>query len=136
MDSKKDIVSRSDDSFAVSYAAKSNLAAFNFRTDAVRKAERLIAAIYLVTDFVPYGEPLRERLRTCGIMLVTDLVGPLHYQALSRMQEMLSLIMVARQISFISDMNAELLQKELYKLIEMTGQAPSDSVSVSLDERV
>ena len=89
---------------------------------AVRKAERLSAAIHAVTGFIGDAEPIRVRLRTLSLTVLQDLIdsqrlGELGPAALAaRCVEIASLLSTAEIAGLISAMNAGLIADEYARL--------------------
>lgn len=101
------------------------------------KTNKLIVALYMVTDIMDKEEPLRNRLRTSGTAIISDM----HYapaNALPKISEIMSFLDIAGVISLISEMNLNILRKEFFELkkaIEESLQTskPADS-EVNLSE--
>lgn len=91
---------------------------------AARKAERLAAAVHLVTSFADPGEPLRLRLRNAALDLVVLALnrsrlieaGPQGFGA--RAAELAALVATAESASLVSQMNAALIVDEYARLAE------------------
>lgn len=93
-----------------------------FSSFATKKTEKLVTALYMVTDCMETGDALKGKLRALGV----DLMSEVHTLVLSRtaekhlsashlvmtISEIISLVTIASTIGFISDMNARILQKE------------------------
>ena len=82
------------------------------KTDAAKKREKISSAIYLVTSFFDDKEPLKWRLRT----LSTDLISEKIKDKSSTAIEVLSLLSVAKTAGLVSEMNCDILIRELSKL--------------------
>jgi hypothetical protein len=92
-----------------------------------KKAEKISTAIYMVTDLIEVGDPIRHRLRECGVELIREtrqmsfaFSGDIYFQvgrAISKSWEIISLIDVASSVGFISDMNARILRGVLIELV-------------------
>ena len=90
-----------------------------------KKTEKIATAIYMVTDFVSESEPLRMRLRTLGLALVSGTQklatrsSEAHYALSGEMEttieETVTLITLATTIGLISEMNGTILKTELEK---------------------
>jgi hypothetical protein len=98
---------------------------FNFKAFSVfatQKTEKLVTALYMVTDCMDTGDAIKGKLRALGV----DLMSEVHTLVLSRSAEkhlsasqlvtsisqIISLVNIASTIGFVSDMNAKILQKE------------------------
>lgn len=85
----------------------------------IQKTEKLASALYVVTGFVPNDDPLRTRLRTCALELVSTSTDPdrardvrYHEGFASRCLEISSILTLAQRAGFISSMNARILCDE------------------------
>ena len=91
---------------------------------AYKKAEKLSTAIYLVTDFVKDEDPIKWRLRSLAVSLVSDILdkASIHKSIHARILEILSLLEMARLTRSISEMNHAVLQREFDVLIASFGR--------------
>ena len=109
---------------------KSPLDAFHLKHSSmsviVKKIEKISTAIYMVTDFVPDGEPLRNKLRSLSLSLISDSrkIG-LHsvepqYKTIeevrSNCEEILVLVNLSATVGLVSEMNAKIIKNELEKV--------------------
>ncbi|MSU44562.1 hypothetical protein EXS45_00005 [Candidatus Nomurabacteria bacterium] len=83
------------------------------------KTHKLITALYMVTDILDKDEPLRNKLRTLGLEILSDLT----MQNLTRVtfdtqkvDQVLSFLNITFAMNFISEMNCEILKKEFLEL--------------------
>lgn len=93
-----------------------------------KKTEKLVTALYMVTDCMDTDDALKGKLRQLGVELLSDMyklstLSPLdkhvHISAsLSHVDEILSFVEIAYTIGFISEMNTMILKKEFMILIE------------------
>jgi len=93
-----------------------------------KKTEKILAALYLVTNFLSPEEPLRWELRELGLKLLSSVMSykdalPSEQEALSNaikttVLEMISLLQIAYFAGFISSMNFEVLKKEFVLLLD------------------
>jgi len=93
-----------------------------------KKTEKLVTALYMVTDCMETDDALKAKLRELGVELLSDMyklstLSPLdkhsHISAsLSHIDELLSFVEIAYTIGFISEMNTAILKKEFLILIE------------------
>ena len=81
------------------------------KTDISKKTENISSAIYLVTSFFNDQEPLKWRLRTLSIDLVSEKIKD--KSSISR--EVLSLLFVAKTAGLVSETNYDILNRELSK---------------------
>jgi DNA-binding transcriptional ArsR family regulator len=108
-----------------------------------KKSEKVISAIYLVTNLMPFEEPLRWQVRHTALSLIGEIL-PLkdmgrstHVEAriIPVISELLSLIEIGRSAELVSPMNAELISGELAELgralKEQYGRAGGDNFLAS-----
>lgn len=81
-------------------------------SDITNKPEKLASAIYLITSFFDGKEPLKWRLRT----LSTDLISERVKDKSSIATEILTLFSIAKTAGLVSEMNYDILVRELSKL--------------------
>jgi hypothetical protein len=74
------------------------------------KTQKLITALYMVTDIMDKDEPLRNKLRTLGIEILSDTNSD------KKIQETMSFLDIASAMNFISEMNCAILKKEFLEL--------------------
>ncbi|OGI91606.1 hypothetical protein A2933_00280 [Candidatus Nomurabacteria bacterium RIFCSPLOWO2_01_FULL_46_18] len=79
------------------------------------KTNKLIMALYMVTDIMDKEEPLRNKLRTLGVEIISDTHGTLG-NAPGKITEILSFLDIASAINLISEMNFTILKKEFLEL--------------------
>jgi len=75
------------------------------------KLEKLVTAIFMVTGLMDKEEPLRSKLRSTSLDLLSNTyqLSPITYQ-------LMSLISISTSIGLISDMNGGIINNELAKL--------------------
>jgi len=89
---------------------------------AFKKTEKLIMALYMVTDAVDMDEALKNKLRLLGVELMSG-IHKLSWQyktqknfsivaSKNKISEIVSFIDIAQTIGFISEMNSNILKKE------------------------
>jgi DNA-binding transcriptional ArsR family regulator len=112
---------------------------------AYKKTEKIVTAVYLVTNFVPETEPLRVRLREKSLMLLTDMLwlrhgfraaGPERVSTIiAHLTELVTLLEVANAGGYVSGMNLSVFQQECRLLIEFLREhedvESSESLSLS-----
>jgi len=94
------------------------------------KTNKLIAALYMVTDIIDTNEPLRAKLWTLGTEIISDIHSP---QASSKVAmslsakivEVVSFLDIANLIGMISEMNHSILQKEFVELMNSVKESQS-----------
>ncbi|MFA5777926.1 MAG: hypothetical protein WC870_00320 [Candidatus Paceibacterota bacterium] len=79
------------------------------------KTNKLITALYMVTDIIDKDEPLRNKLRTLGTEIISDMnFSP--SDACRRIAEIMSFLDIASAVYVISEMNCNILRKEFLEL--------------------
>src|SRR3989338_121433 len=73
-----------------------------------RKTNNLITALYMVTDILDKAEPMRHKLRTLGVEILSDTLA-FPAQTTRRIVEVLSLLEIAGTVNLISEMNCGIL---------------------------
>lgn len=89
------------------------------------KTQKLITALYIVTDIIDKEEPIRNKLRTLGVEILSDLSVTTDKFSMSKtvfdttkIEQVLSFLDIASAMNFVSEMNHAILQKEFIKLKE------------------
>ncbi|MCE9548846.1 hypothetical protein K8Q98_00370, partial [Candidatus Nomurabacteria bacterium] len=86
------------------------------------KTDKLISALYMVTDIMDREEPLRLKLRTLGVNIISDLhsnfIMEAHFlhKLKDRINEIMSFLGIAETLNLISAMNSNILLKEFSEL--------------------
>ena len=85
------------------------------------KTNKLISALYMVTDIMDKEEPIRNKLRNLGTNIITDINSfnkgqEIFNQINNRVSEILSFIEIAFSVGIISEMNSSILIKEFLEL--------------------
>jgi len=84
-----------------------------------KRLEKLVTAIFMVTGLMDKDEPLRNQLRSISLKLVSGSEASFGSGSLaSLVSQLLSLINISTSIGLVSDMNGNILNKELSKLNE------------------
>ena len=97
------------------------------------KTEKLITALYMVTDIIDKDEPLRNKLRTLGTNVISDINSdPL--QAVPKISEILSFLDIASAMNIVSQMNTSILRKEFLELDQSIREG-SDKASL-IDKKI
>jgi hypothetical protein len=101
----------------------SNMAVYGLTN---KKTEKLVTALYLVSDCMDTDDALKGKIRLLGVELLSDIyqystLSPAERSSfviipISRVYELLSFIEIAKTIGFISEMNANILSHEFSKL--------------------
>jgi hypothetical protein len=113
-----------------------------------KKTEKLVTALYMVTDCMDTEDALKGKLRLLGVELLSDMyklntLFPLDKQtqipvSISRINEILSFIEISYTIGFISEMNTLILKKEFNNLASelKSYQANDKHFTFTLDEKM
>ncbi len=102
------------------------------------KTHKLITALYMVTDIVDKDEPLRNKLRTLGVEILSDIISLSMLNLNKKIQEVLSFLDLASAINIISEMNCNILKKEFSKLnqsiLDNNGTSTNLNGSINISE--
>jgi len=92
-----------------------------------KKTEKLVTALYMVSDCMDSDDALKGKLRQLGVELLSDMyklstLSPMDKHihissSLAHVNEILSFVEIAYTIGFISEMNTAILKKEFMILI-------------------
>lgn len=112
-------------------------------TFAIKKTEKLITALYMVTDCMEADDALKNKLRLLGIELLSfthrlPLLGSFDEratgsEAFARINEIFSLIEIAYNLGYVSEMNATVLKKEFNILADELGLQQTSKALVLSD---
>jgi len=92
----------------------------------LKKAEKIVTALYLVTNLFPQNDPLKNSIRRRAICLLSDVnyirqnfnstnIRPtLNFN--SSISNILSILCIAKNVGLISEMNHTILEKEIKNL--------------------
>ncbi len=128
MDNQKDTKNTNLNSYGHGSPAVSNLLVHKTEYNFInKKTEKLVTALYMVTDCMDADDALKSKLRTLGVELLSDMhqVSVLlpaekstHVSvSLSRIEELLSFINIASTMGFMSEMNSRILHREFGFLV-------------------
>ncbi len=128
MDYQKDISNKGINSYGQdSNSAQNTLSNKTIYEYMNKKTEKLVTALYMVTDCMDTDDALKSKIRLLGVELLSDMhkmdnISPIDKQkqisiTLSHINEILSLIEISCTIGFISEMNTSILKRELVSLI-------------------
>lgn len=122
-DTKKTDLDRYKGSNVSDIKSLSDISIYEF---ANKKTEKLVTALYLVSDCMDTDDALKGKIRLLGVELLSDIyklatLSPLDKHryfsiSLSHIYELLSFLEIAYTIGFISEMNMEILKKEFSSL--------------------
>ncbi|MSU55168.1 MAG: hypothetical protein EXS46_01340 [Candidatus Taylorbacteria bacterium] len=93
-----------------------------------KKTEKIVSALYLVSNLFPDEEPIRWQLRKCGVSIISEILSVISGPSpLSRMEivskvapqllRIISLIDISSTAGLISEMNYLILKRELEDLL-------------------
>jgi hypothetical protein len=107
------------------------------------KTNKLITALYMVTDIIDREEPLRNKLRTLGAGIISDMNSS-PQNVCGKISEIMSFLDIASAVNIISEMNCNILKKEFLELnqsimsaqagIEFTGKVKISNKHINLSE--
>lgn len=92
----------------------------------LKKSEKIVSALYLLSNFLSDKEPLKWQLRESGIKLLSENLS------VSAVSQILSLLQVAHIGGMISEMNFNILKFELEVLIQKIDQEEKDKIKGSI----
>jgi len=107
--------------------------AAGFGSGSYKKTQKLITALYMVTDIIDKDEPLRNKLRTLGVQILSDTISLSRLNLDKEIQEVLSFLSIASDINIISEMNCAILRKEFLEL-KNSGQEHAEIKPAWLEE--
>ena len=86
------------------------------------KTDKLITALYMVTDIIDNDEPLRNKLRTLGTEIISDM-HQMPARACNKISEIMSFLGIASAVNIVSEMNCNILKKEFSELNQSIREA-------------
>lgn len=120
MQNQKDTLQNKKDSTLIDSTNTLNINAFS--EFIIKKTEKLVTALYMVTDCMDSDDAMKNKLRTLGVGLLSDahsfaLDGTTEKQykldhSSAQISEILSLVGIANMMGFISEMNSSILKNE------------------------
>ena len=135
----------SDDKSLINRPASAGGPIYEF---ANKKTEKLVTALYLVSDCMDTDDALKGKLRLLGVELLSDIyklstLSPVEKHtflsvAITHVYELLSFIEISYTIGFISEMNTTILKNEFSVLIsDLKSQQEKDKhFTFTLDEKM
>jgi len=103
-----------------------------FHSGFYNKTNKLIMALYMVTDIMDNEEPLRNKLRELGVEIVSD-THAFSYRTVSlgkKMEHQIALVLsfleIASEVGIVSVMNASILKKEFMELRQAISETASN----------
>ena len=82
------------------------------RTENIKMAERISAAVYFLTNFFNEEEPLKWELRKMSLKLIEDSFKDKN----SVLKSLSHLLSLAKKVGLVSDINYDILHKEILNL--------------------
>lgn len=125
MEPKKDT---REDMYIRDISAMSNTAQFDaiFFERSSKRTEKIVTALYMVSDFIKDSEPIKFELRSSGLVLLSKTFDisknrgiafkSILPDVLSTTKKLIAFLEVAATLSLISDMNYQILRNELMAL--------------------
>jgi hypothetical protein len=123
-DTQKTSINELGQSVVPDVKSLANIVIYEF---ANKKTEKLVTALYMVSDCMDSDDALKGKLRQLGVELLSDMyklstLSPMDKHihissSLARVNEILSFVEIAYTIGFISEMNTAILKKEFMILI-------------------
>jgi len=105
-----------------SVLANSNSSPMSFNLSYI-KTNKLVTALYMVTDIMDTSEPIRHKLRFLGGEIISDINGLKFFNRTDRqievkrkISEIISFLDIASAVYMISVMNADVLKREFVQL--------------------
>ena len=102
------------------------------------KTDKLITALYMVTDIIDKDEPLRNKLRTLGTGIISDTyliqsnhIGHTASLMRGKISEIISFLGIASAINIISEMNCNILKKEFLELDQSIKEFAGESKTLN-----
>lgn len=144
-DTQKTDINSYGQSFVQDIKSLSTKHVFEF---ANKKTEKLVTALYLVSDCMDTDDALKGKIRLLGVELLSDIyklstLSPIEKHeyiavSLAHIHELLSFIEIAFTIGFISEMNTNILKKEFMLLVsDLKEKETKDKhFSFTLDEKM
>ena len=91
------------------------------------KINKLITALYMVTDIMDKEEPLRGKLRSLGVNVISD-THSITSHTDKKIAEILSFLEIASVVGMISEMNFSILKKEFTELRQSIEESSRSSL--------
>lgn len=94
------------------------------------KTNKLITALYIVTDILDSNEPMRTQMRNSGVIILSDIyslrtngVSSMSYRVVSEILKITSMLDIASTVGTLSAMNCNILKSEFMQLKDSIDQA-------------
>lgn len=129
MNYEKDIQNQTDNSTFIQKDTSKTPFIYNaFSEFSIKKTQKLVTALYMVTDCMDADESLKLKMRSLGIELLSDIhqlslmrATDKHFSvssSLLKINEIISFVEIAFIIGFVSEMNTNILKSEFNLLKE------------------
>lgn len=81
------------------------------------KTNKLITALFMVTDIMDREEPMRNKLRFLGTGIISDMyINPADSE--KKVSEILVLLDISKEVQMVSEMNYRILKREFEELLK------------------
>ncbi len=90
------------------------------------KTHKLITALYMVTDIIDINEPIRNKLRTLGTEIISDIYSMSRFDLDNKIKETVSFLDIASAVNIISSMNCSILKKEFLEFKQSINDSMKD----------
>ena len=112
----KDSSNSSDTSYSISSKKTGVLNVFKDTKISYTKTNKLVTAMYMVTDIMDKNEPIRNKLRTLGVEILSDIDTENRILVLNKVDVVLALLDMSLTLNMISGMNKNILTREFLNL--------------------
>jgi len=145
LEEDKNLKNSVKDASSISAGYQTQVGIFNghsFVFGSYTKTNKLITALYMVTDILDNNEPLRNKLRSLGADIISDISSFSGHRDLSnfisqKVVAIISLLDISLAMNLISEMNCNILKKEFIELKEAVQKSSLNSnifSNISLSE--
>lgn len=112
----KDSSNSSDTGYSISSQKMSILNVLKDTKISYTKTNKLVTAMYMVTDIMDKSEPIRNKLRTLGVEILSDIDMENRFLLINKVDSVLSLLDMSLTLNMISGMNKNILTREFLNL--------------------
>ncbi|MES2416421.1 MAG: hypothetical protein V4504_01855 [Patescibacteria group bacterium] len=81
-----------------------------------KKTNKLVTAVYMVTDIMDKNEPMRNKIRTLATEIISDIDQNDNISASTKVESIMSFLDITTTLKMISQMNKNILFREFYEL--------------------
>ena len=117
----------------------------DFFVSVSEKSDKLVTALYMVTDCMSDAEPMKDTLRRQGLQFLTAAKALEHSSAIERgigaahseglISEIVSLVTISETVGLVSHMNGQILKKEFQILREALAKEKLRTFGVQSDRQ-